>query len=254
MTLKFSPGNHQYWLDKKRCPGVTTIIKGGVPSPALMYWSARTVAEFVADNPRKVEAMYELNRGQMVAALKEVPWEKRDSAAIRGTEVHDLAERIVQGIEVDVPEYLEGHVDGYVRWLDTWHLVPVLTEKSCANRTHWYAGRFDLIGDIAGVRWMLDVKTASNIYGENALQTDAYRNAEFYVDDGEPDVELPMPEGIERLGALHVTADGTELVELCSTGEAFEDFLHAKWTHTRKRQREGYVGAVLTTGTLDVAS
>jgi hypothetical protein len=30
----------------------------------------------------------------MVAALKEIPWQKRDEAAIRGTDVHALAEPI----------------------------------------------------------------------------------------------------------------------------------------------------------------
>lgn len=242
MTLKFNANVHRYWLDGQPIPGVTTLIKGGVPAPALMYWSAKSVAEWVADHPDQCESLRQMGRYKMVAALKETPWEQRDTAAIRGTEVHDLAEQLVHGKEVEVPHALAGHVDGYVRFLDAFQPRPILTEKSCANRTHWYAGRFDLIAEIAGVIWMLDAKTARAVYGDNALQVDAYRNAEFYVEDDDPDTHLPLPEGIERLGVLHIRADGTDLIPLESNGDPFRDFLHAAWTAKRKAQRDGYVG------------
>lgn len=245
MTLKFNAKTHRYWLDGKPIPGVTSLIKGGLPAPALTYWSARTVAEYVADNPEHVEQLRQMGRAPMVAALKETPWQKRDEAAVRGTDVHALAEQLVHGREVDVPEHLADHVEGYVRWLDTWQLAPVLTERSCANATHWYAGRFDCIGDIGGVRWLLDWKTSSGVYGETAMQTDAYRNAEFYVEDDAPDVHLPMPEGIERLGVVHITAAGTQLYPLDSTGAPFRDFLHCAWISRRANDIKGYIGQPL---------
>lgn len=254
MSLKFAPNTHRYWLDGKPCPGVTSLIKGGLPAPALVYWSAKCVAEYVTDNDAAVEAMRVLPRDAMVAALKQVPWSERDAAAARGTEVHALAEQLVHGVEVEVPEAIAPYVDGYVRWLDTWQPVPILTERSCANREHFYAGRFDLIAEIAGVRWMLDVKTAKGVYGDNALQTDAYRHAEFYVDDDDPNTEHPMPEGIERLGVLHVRPDGTDLVELDSSGSPFRTFLHVAWIAKRADLIKGYVGATLTAQPIEAAS
>lgn len=245
MTLKFSPGNHRYWLDGKPIPGVTSLIKGGVPAPALMYWSAKSVAEWVADHPDECESLRSMGRYKMVAALKETPWEQRDTAAVRGTEVHALAERLVHGGEIDVPDHLTGFVEGYVRFLDAFQPAPVLTEKSVANVQHWYAGRFDLIADMGGARWMLDVKTAKGVYGDNALQVDAYRNAEFYVLDDDPDTHLPMPEGIERLGVLHVTDSGTELIPLDSTGDPFRVFLHAAFVAKKKDAIKAYVGDAL---------
>lgn len=246
MTLKFSPKAHRYWIDGKSVPGVTSLLKGGIPAPQLIYWAARTVAEYVADNDAAVEQMRTMGRGPMVAALKEVPWQARDAAAARGTEVHTLGERIVHGEKVDVPDHLTGYIDGYVRWLDTAGLVPVLTECSVASRKHWYAGRFDLIADLYGTRWLLDLKTAKGIYSDNALQCDAYRNAEFYVTDDNPDLELPLPEGIERIGALHIREDITELVPLQSDGQPFKDFLHAAYLAKRKDLRDGYVGQPLS--------
>ena len=222
-SLKFSPGNHQYRLDGKHIKGVTTLIKGGLPAPQLMHWSARSVAEYVADNPATVEHLRGMGRGPMVDALKGIPWQERDDKAARGTEIHAYAERLAHGEDVDVPEHLVGYVEGYARFLDEWDLRTILAETMGANRTHWYAGTFDLIADIGPDRWLLDAKSAKRIYGKDALQTDAYRHFEFYQDaDG---VEHPMPEGITRLGGLHVTAEGTFLVPLESSGKAFEAFL-----------------------------
>lgn len=238
MSLKFSPGNHRYWLDKKPVTSVTAAIKGGIPNKALMYWSARTVAEYVARNPSDVEQLRNLGEAPMIAALKEIPWQKRDEAALKGTDIHAVADRIVNGEQVDVPADYAGHVQHYADFLDTFGVVPVLTERSCANRKHWYAGRFDLIADIGQERWMLDVKTGSGVYSDAALQIDAYRNAEFYVDEDDPDTEHPMPEGITRIGVLHVTADGTSLYPMRSDGEPYTDFLHALFLTKRAKQRD----------------
>ena len=49
--LVFYPKSHRYKLDGAWVPGVTTLIGKGLPKPALPYWAARTVAEWVADNP-----------------------------------------------------------------------------------------------------------------------------------------------------------------------------------------------------------
>ena len=241
MTIKFNEKSHRYWVDGKPCPGVTTLLGKGLPKDALPYWSARTVAEYVADNPAAVDALRDMGRESMVAALKGVPWEKRDQAAARGTEVHALAELVVHGAEVDVPEHIAGHVDGYARLLDELQIVPVLTERSVANRTHWYAGRFDLIADLGGTRWMLDLKTSSNVYGDTALQVDAYRHAEAYVDDDDPDTEHPMPEGIERLGVIHVTEDGSHLYPLQSDGSAWRVFQHVAWVAKRRDDIKGFI-------------
>ena len=246
MSLSFSPGNHQYRMDRKRVSGVTTIIKKGLPTEGLMYWSAATVAEWVADNGAEVATLRGMGRGPMVAALKGVPWQSRDEAAVRGTDVHAIAEQVIHGAEVDVPEHLAGHVRGYVDFLDRFGVVPVLTEKSCGNRAHWYAGRFDLIADIAGTRWMLDNKTSRKVYGSTALQCDAYAHAEFYVTDNDPDTEHPMPEGIERLGVLHVTEHGTSLYPLGTPGEPFRTLLHIAYVAARRDAIDAYLSDPIT--------
>lgn len=229
--LKFYPASHRYKLDGQWVPGVTTLIKDGLPKPALTYWAARTVAEWVADNESALEQMRHMGRGPLVAALKETPWQKRDDAAIRGTEVHALAEQLVHGEEVHVPEHVAGHVQGYVDWLDREQPEALWTERPVGNRKWQYAGTFDLIARLRGETWLLDVKTASGVYGDNALQLAAYANAEF-LQTPEGD-EIPMPH-IDRLGILHVQDGETQLHTVTDPDAAWKDFLHVQYVGRAK--------------------
>lgn len=214
---------HKYTLDGKPVLGVTTLLSKGLPKPALTYWSAKMVAEFVADQPEKVDVLREMGRGPMVAALKGVPWQKRDEAAVRGTDVHALAEQIIHGREVDVPTHLVDHVDGYVRWLDAFQVEPVLTEFVVANRTVRYAGTGDAIVRIGGETLCLDWKTSTNVYGETALQTSAYACAEFYLDDNGHEQSVPEVDGI---GVVHITAAGSRFHRFRDLPTAWDDFQH----------------------------
>lgn len=239
--LVFYPKSHRYKLDGQWVPGVTTLIGKGLPKPAIPYWAAKTVAEWVADNPDLTDDLKRMGgRGPAVAFLKELPWQKRDEAAIRGTDVHALAERIVHGEPVDVPERLAGHVSGYVDWLDSTGLEPLLTERPVASRKWRYAGTFDLIGKLDGRLWLLDVKTSSGVYGSTALQLTAYGNAEFYLDAD--DTEQPLPT-VERYGVLHVTEYGTTLHYLPESANepAWRDFLHVAHVGRRAKEIDTYL-------------
>lgn len=239
--LVFYPKSHRYRLDGQWVPGVTGLISKGLPKPALPYWSARTVAEWVADNPDLTEDLKRMGgRGPAVAFLKELPWQKRNEAAMRGIDVHALAERLVHGEEVAVPEHLAAHVQGYVDWLDSSGCEPILTERPVASRQWRYAGTFDLIAKLDGAIWLLDVKTSSGVYGSTALQLTAYGNAEFYVDDA--DEEQPLPT-IERYGVLHVTEYGTTLHYLPASAneQAWKDFLHVQFVGRRAKEIDTYL-------------
>lgn len=226
-ALRFTPGNHAYRLDGRPVPSVTTLLNKGLPKPALTYWSAKCVAEFVADNEAAVESLRGAGRGPMVAALKSVPWEKRDTAAVRGTDVHALAEELLHGREVEVPEHLSGYVDGYVKWLDLWAPEVILTERIGANRKWWYAGKFDAIFDLpTGERVLCDWKTSAGVYGDTSCQLAAYRGMEFYLDDD--GAEQPMPT-VDSLAVLHVTATGSDLYRIKDPDAAWRDWLHIAW-------------------------
>lgn len=223
--LIFYPSSHKYKLDGQWVPGVTTLLNGAIPKPALPKWSAKSVAEYVADNREAIEHLYAAGRAPMVASLKEIPWQQRDEAANRGTEVHDYAERIVNGEEVDVPEPLVGHVESAIAFLEEWAIEPVLVEAVVGSREHQYAGKLDLVADHnRGPRAIFDYKTSkSGIYGETAFQLVGYGMAEFHGEHGD---EHPMAElGIEESYGVHLRADGYDVYPLRYGQDTYDEFL-----------------------------
>lgn len=216
---------HSYLLDGQKVRGVTTIIGDGIPKPALINWAANTTAEYAVDNWDDLGGMKVAAR---LAKLKSARYDDRDTAARRGTEVHALAEQLVHGEKVDVPDELAGHVDSYLRFLDEWDPQPVLVEAVVFSRRYRYGGTLDLVADLAdGSRWLVDVKTTrSGVYGETGLQLAAYRYADFYL--GEDLAEEPMPE-VDRTGVVWVRSDGYDMVPVEAGPEQLKTFRHAAW-------------------------
>lgn len=263
MSLEFKESTHRYKLDGKPVTGVTTILNGGIPKPALVWWAGGVVAKFVADpdNAGKVAELLAGDQESAVKFLQLLPNQERDSAAERGTEVHDLAEKLATTGEVDAPEDLVGFIEGYLDFLDRWQITPVLVEVVLGNREHWYSGKVDLLAtspllmstaDItAGKVIQIDLKTSKGVYMETALQTAAYAKAEFYMEGGK---EVPMPEVIKNFVG-HVTPMdreginaryegsplGTSLYPLATSSaeidEHFQMFLHAKAVHEDAKVR-----------------
>jgi hypothetical protein len=254
--LKFSPTSHRYWLDGKSVPGVTTIL-GVLDKPAIPKWAAKSVAEYVADNPAGVDELRSIGRDGLVKALADVPWGDRDRAANRGNEVHDLAERYLAGEIIDVPEELVGHVEAAADFIDAWGIDPVLSEAPVGSREHRYAGTLDLVADItagpfAGTRAIVDWKTGrSGIYKEAAFQTTAYSFAEFTGLGG--DERLMSDFHIEAAFGIHLRADGWDVYPLRFGEDVFQEFLVIREVYDINRRSagdwkkpgSGYVGVAL---------
>lgn len=249
-TLRFTEGTHKYTLDGRSIPGVTTLISQGVPKPALVYWASKLIATHVVEHTDDVVKLVRSKSAfEAIKTLKELPWEQRDAAAAKGTEVHALAEDILHGRPADVPEALVDSVAGLVRLLDDFQIEPLITEVSIANRQWWYAGRLDGVvrfgrGPWAGATALVDFKTnRSGIFGETALQTSAYAHGEFYVDhDG---YERPMP-AVDYLGAIHITETGSNLYALGDPEAAFAEFKSAQYIAKTADRRKNLIGEPLS--------
>jgi hypothetical protein len=213
---------HSYLLDGRKVPGVTTIIGDGMPKPALINWAANATADYAVDHWDELGTEAPSKR---LTILKQARYADRDAAARRGTEVHALAEQLIRGEQVEVPEPLAGHVESYLKFLEDWQPEPVLVEGVVFSRKHRYAGTLDLIADIPGLgRGLWDVKTTrSGVFGEVALQLAAYRYADIYLDDD--GVEQPMPE-VEHCGVIWVRGDGYDLVPVTAGEGQFRSFLY----------------------------
>lgn len=210
-----------------RVPGVTTIIGDGIPKPALINWAANATAEAAIDRWDELTA---LGPAKRLKELQGARYAEKDAAARRGTEVHHAAEQLLAGKAVQVPEEIHGHVEAYARFLEEFHVEPLHVEFSCVSYRWGYAGTADLcarlvLPDKGPKTLLMDLKTTrSGVFGETALQLAAYRYADKWViDDEEID-----PVEVDYCAAIHVRADGYDLVPVEAGAQQHKAFLYAQ--------------------------
>jgi len=225
-----------------RVPGVTTILKA-LPKDALVNWAGNATAEAAVNRWDELAAMPPAAR---LKALQKARYDDRDTAANRGTAVHKLAQRLVAGERVQMPNDIAGHVESYARFLDEWDVQPVLIEAIVMSHKHGMAGTLDLIADLEGLgRGIIDLKTSrSGVFGETALQLAGYRFAETYVDE-KTGAEVPMIP-VDFAAAVHVRANGYELIPVQAGREQYRALLYVQQVHRWNEDARDLIGAALT--------
>lgn len=225
--------------DSVKIPGVTAILGDGLAKPALVAWAANQTAAYAVDH---WDELAELPLSQRMTRLQKARFEDLDAASGRGTAVHKLAQRLVAGDRVDVPDPLAGHVESYVKFLDQWDVQPLLVEATIVNRRHGYAGTLDLVSDFPTLdqRLLCDVKTArSGVFPDNALQLAGYRYADAYLHGA---TEKPMIP-VDGCAVIHVRADGYDLVPVEAGPVEHRFFLYAqqmwRWANEHSRTVRG---------------
>lgn len=212
---------HTYYIDGAKVDGVTTLISKGLPKPALVNWAARTAAEYAADH---WDELSELPPSGRIEAIRNAHNESRDRAAVQGTRVHAIADRLAHGEEVAVPDELAGFVESAVRFLDEWDVRTLLTETSVISRRWSYGGTLDLVADLSGKRWLLDFKTnKSGPFGDTAFQLAAYRYADKWLDD---DGKELTPFEVDECGVVWLRQDGYDLHPYHADQGVFRQFLY----------------------------
>ncbi|MGW3992412.1 hypothetical protein ACWEF6_02885 [Amycolatopsis sp. NPDC004772] len=245
MSVQFFESSHRYKIDGQWATSVTTALKG-IPKDFLTRWAAKTVAKHALDHISTLATDIEHHGyGPTLSMLAGIPDEKRDTAAVRGTEVHALAERYIAGDEIEVDSHLMPYVRGYAQYIEDWNPSSLHEELMVASRNHLYAGRLDSIQHIPGLGvCLVDYKTSSGVYGAYALQCAAYRCAEVMVVDG---VEEPMVP-VERVLILHIQPETYDLIPVQADEVAFAKFLVAKENYlenVQSRKLEKLIGEPL---------
>ena len=230
---------HSYYLGDRKLDGVTTLISNGLPKPALVNWAARTVAEKAVN---EWDALTELPVAERLKTLTKAPDESRNAAAVKGTRIHALAEKLGDGQEVEVPDELAGHVESCVRFLDEWQPETVTSESPVYHEKYLYAGTLDLIADIGIDRWLLDWKTsASGAYGDTAFQLAAYRYATHIL----PAEDVRSMWEVDRCGVIWLRADGYDLYEYHVDPAVFRQFLYIQQVARAAADSRDYKGDAL---------
>ena len=222
-----------------KIPGATTLIGEGLPKgEGLTKWAIETTVDDMLDHWDEYAGLLPSERRKRALKARYATLSK---AALRGTQVHDLADRLMADEEVAVPEGMEGYVKAAVDFIDEFDVQPVAVEFTVYSETWKWAGTCDLVADLLDpddtepdpalrrrVRWLLDYKTKekeSGVFGDAALQLAAYRCGERCVIDGE---DQPMID-VDRCGIVQIYKDGTyRLVPVEADEAEYEIFKYAQ--------------------------
>jgi hypothetical protein len=107
-------------------------------------------------------------------------------AGDEGTQVHNAAEKILRGEEVRWIEQ-DGHVNynthvwrmilSFYDFWSTYKPTLILSEEFMFSDTHKYSGTLDLLIELNGKKWIIDIKTSTAIHTSHFLQMSAYVKA-----------------------------------------------------------------------------
>jgi hypothetical protein len=227
---------HSYYIDGVKVDGVTTILDRGMPKTALYNWAGREAAKLAVDNWEELSHLPVMERYERIA---EAPNKTKTTAGVRGTRVHHLAERLVHGESIEVPEAERGHVEACVKFIDSYNVQPMLTEFPVFSRKHKYAGSPDLAAWTSehDLPVLIDWKTnRRGPYGESALQLAAYAGADFYLAPRIPLpgqgvehewVETPLPKFAAHW-VVWLRSDGYDIYPMHKGEEVFRGFLYVQ--------------------------
>ena len=172
-------GGRIYIVDGKSLPSVTTIL-GILAKPALVPWAVKITVEAIrAAIPD--DDVITISRGELDGVLleaKKVHQQKKKEAADIGTAIHTAIENYLssgcrmQASEIEDEQIRRGF-ESFLSWTDQ-HNVEVIDYECVVTDGELFAGRFDLLALIDGIKTVLDFKTSAAIYDEAFLQNHFY--------------------------------------------------------------------------------
>jgi hypothetical protein len=197
-----------YWNGDGPFPGTTGVLDV-INKPALTEWAKRATAECAIRNLDLLAGLVNVSGDRLaVEWLKRIPDYERDSAANRGTRVHEAADAYGQGKPIDLPADEMPFMDAYRNALEREGMTIIASEFrviGTVDSVHRYGGTGDLLVTIDDETWLIDIKTSKGTYRETALQLAAYGYADFAGFEGDPTpYEIPH---VDRWGVLHIRPD-----------------------------------------------
>jgi hypothetical protein len=238
---KTAKGGYSF-VKSSRLTGVSTIAKYLDASvDPLMHWAAKLDQIGIAELASQAMAAggdltWLCEQSSIRAALfdAQATWAHvRDRAAIRGTNVH---ERIFLALATgetppslgDLSEEERGYGQAVFAWWRDRKPEPVAAEQVTVAHSKKVAGRFDLLADIDGERWLIDAKTREKgaVRKSDHVQLAGYESANVECGLGASDRRVALillPDGTyrEEVGVC-TEADFAAALVACQTGKAIE--------------------------------
>lgn len=228
-----------YARTRKHGPSVTTIL-GALGGKNLEWGSARETAKFAVHHR---DEWLDLEPTEAVELLRRHFRGVWDGRAQVGTTVHAVNEAWTWGEEAEYPSTLDGYIDGLAQFWTDFAPATVATEEVVrhVDKVNPFIGQRDWVCDIAGERWLLDIKTTAELdpskglyFDSWRLQLAAYRGCEEIVEydaDGKEIGSHPAYP-VDKCGVLHLRGDGAySLFEVRAGAGEWNRFLQVCCVH-----------------------
>lgn len=240
-------GGARYYIHpvtKEKAAGVTSVV-GMLPKDFLKWWAAKMVAQAAVEQFGTL-AQFVAN-GETEAGvnwLKSAHQRDVGQASAKGTEVHDMVEKVTEagGIPRGLKRDLHPYARGWLAFLEAVQPTILEQETTVWSTTHGYSGTLDLSMSIPESTWedeapswwegsevpiLGDVKTTrSGIHADVALQLAAYRAAEEKMTANAEGAFEPEPWPVHQKTGLVVwlRPDEWKLVPVDIGDEVFDIF------------------------------
>jgi hypothetical protein len=212
-------------------PSVTTILKVE-NKPALVQWAADQTAAFAVANAETLFRMSDVKAwGFLRFFHKREPKDPLSEKFTELTSYHTGVLSDAGSLGDSVHEWVEADLSGYTPFPDVanrnaafWQCVNAWndfkakhdivfhrTECTVWNPDDGYAGTFDLLLEIDGVMYLIDIKTSRGLYSSTWMQLAALYKAPSLLDDsitpGTDQFLHDWQKPIRKLGVIHIRPD-----------------------------------------------
>lgn len=223
------------WKGEEDYQSCTSIL-GSLPTGyGLQLWGDNQIATYAVQNK---EAWKNFTDQEAIDLIKGARYRSMETAAARGSHLHDFAEKINLGqvLEVDqLDEVVQPFARGFLKFVADFNPKIEASEMTVYHRTHSWAGTADTLAylnDKPDDLTIIDYKTVINrqkaqaIYDKHILQLNCYAHAEFIgLADGV--TEIPMPE-VKRGLILFVFPEGYRAVGIDINDVAYRQFRYVQ--------------------------
>jgi hypothetical protein len=226
----FSGRGYRHPLTKQIVPSVTTVLKMAA-QPGLTQWAVDQTAAYAVANIDQLLTKTETQGwGSLRWYWKRNPLPLEKGYDVRNYHVGVLNDAAELGtgthawVEADIDPAFQYPItdfepDEFWQMVDVWNdwraehtIKPVLTETTVWNASEGYAGTFDLLVEIDGELWLIDVKTSRSLWPEHLMQLSALKNATTVLLKQEDGSYIEEDWGylvgqIQHYGFLHIRPD-----------------------------------------------
>lgn len=177
--IVFYPNSHQYRIDGKIIPSVTSILGMIDKSRQLLKWSENLSREYLQSYiGMPLESVTIENAVTQYA-------QKRDKAGDIGHQVHEWISKFIRSVmngteepEMDnLEQQVLNGIMGFLKWYNKHKVIFINSEKIVYSKKYNYVGTFDVLMVVDNKMTLADFKTGKSIYPETKLQLAAYHQA-----------------------------------------------------------------------------